>query len=580
MKESLNKTLLYFLQLTHADKPRVLNQLLETQYKKSYTNIFGSMGVALFHLFGVKGALFSSLVWCWFIAQCLLNIIRYKRLNDFAKTSTNSRNEMAWYQEILGIHILSGLLWGLTPFIFFDLNNEINLFVFFAVSFSVLASSVVLINLPAGYLVSSFLVMPMIGYAAFLIDNSWNLLTLLVLFYFVMMLFVSIESNRSMADAVTLRFKNEDLAKKLEASNLAKSKFLATASHDLRQPIQALSLLTAAANEHGQADKQTLHSMQRSIDNLNILFNSLLDVSKLDSGIIDVKPKKIDLKAFISGIHGEFHEITRHSTVKFNYFCPDNTFVYTDPTLTQRILINLITNALKYTSKGSVEIRVEKRESTAVINVTDTGTGIPKDKLEAIFEEFYQLNDEMNTAQKGMGLGLSIVKRLAEMQNYSIKASSALDKGSTFSFSIPLSNFGKKQSTDQLHEPSSFDASKHNILIIEDEPDILEAMALLLTKWKYNVFCASNSIQAKNYMQNTDLNISLLLSDYGLGEETSGVEICKSLVGEKKIPAIIITGSTLPEHIQNITQNDMLLITKPIIPGRLRVALESLLKQI
>lgn len=579
MIETINKLLTYFLHLTHADKPRVLNQLLETQYKKSYTNIIGSMGVAIFHLLGIDGALNSKLVWCWFLAQCMLSVLRYKRLNDFAKTSTDSRDGMAWYKEILNIHIISGLLWGITPFVFYNLNNEINLFVFFAVSFSVLASSVVLINLPAGYVISSFLVMPMLAYASYLIDDSWNLLTVLVLFYFVMMLYVSIESNRSMADAVVLRFKNEDLAKKLEASNHAKSKFLATASHDLRQPIQALSLLTAAANEQGQADVNTLHSMQRSIDNLNILFNSLLDVSKLDSGIIDVDPKDIDLYVFIKSIHEEFHEITRDTGIDFNFICPENVFVQTDPILTQRILINLITNALKYTNKGKVEIKAEKQESTVKITVLDTGSGIPLDKLETIFEEFYQLNNDKNTAQKGMGLGLSIVKRLADMQNYVVQAVSTLNVGSEFSFSIPLSAEPKdKEPSKAMQISSSFDPSVHNILVIEDEPDILEAMEILLKKWNYNVFCVTNSKQAKERMQDENFNISLILSDYGLGEDASGVEITKSLIADKDIPAIIITGSTLAEHIQDITQNNMLLITKPIIPGRLRVALENLLK--
>ena len=576
----LDRVLKSLLRLTHTDSPRVLYQILQTQYKKSYINIVGSLGVAFTLLFAVDGAYLYGVVWIWLLLHCALGLFRYFRLQKFNNSESDSKNNMYWYKEMLLIHIVSGLLWGLTPFVFFNVDSGSNIYILFAVTCSVMASSVVLIYLPAGYLVSSFFVLPLLSYAAFLLDNSFNLLSILILFYFVMMMVVSIESNRSVADAIVQRFINEDLVAQLEASNLAKSKFLATASHDLRQPIQALSLLTAAANETGNADRNTLNSMQRSIDNLNILFNSLLDVSNLDSGVIEIHPEAISMYDFLEEIQDQFSKAVHLDDLSIHLDCPKNIIAYTDPILTQRIIVNLISNALKFTSYGKVSISVEYDAEVATICIADTGAGIPENELEAIFREFYQLNNHSHTAQKGMGLGLSIVKRLVDLQNHRITVSSQLGEGSQFYLSLPIATSQQIQKNKpQKTTQSSFDASQYTLLVIENEPTILNAMELLLSKWGYKTLIAKNAHEAHEQTDNTK-HIDLIISDYGLDDTHSGIEISQHLKDKlkKEIPTIIITGSTDADHIQDIKQANNTLLTKPIVPGRLRIALEHLLK--
>jgi len=362
----------------------------------------------------------------------------------------------------------------------------------------------------------------------------------------------------------------KDARQEAEHANLAKSRFLATASHDLRQPLQTLNLLNGALRRtvHDEDCLDMLQQQEQALDAMSRLLNALLDISKLESGAIRVQPTDFGLAELFDEMRREFAGISATKGLRLSI---DATTlrVHSDPALIGQVLRNLLSNAVKYTRSGTVELRAAmSREDRVRIEVRDTGVGIQDDQLALIFDEFYQVGVSPNSTRDGYGLGLSIVQRIARLLDFRVDVSSSPGNGSRFAFDLPFAH----QSNGTVVDPrgSSADAAgpevaARRILLVEDEAGVRNAMRMLFKIEGFDVTTASTVADAVDLLE-ADGAFDLVITDYHLGENHTGTEVidaARRIVGAS-VRAILVTGDT-SSAVRGIASHTNLRITsKPI----------------
>ncbi len=409
-------------------------------------------------------------------------------------------------------------------------------------------------------------------------------------------LYAARTSYHMTATSIQIRFENMDLVRELElqketaerlraeaeAANQSKSRFLAAASHDLRQPVHALGMFAAAA-EHTSSDderKMILSRIAESVGSLAALFDSLLDVSRLDAGILQPQIKTVALAPMLRKLATEYAPEARGKQLQFRIRCPELT-VRTDPLLVERILRNLVTNALRYTNHGGILVACRKRGADARIEVWDTGIGIAAEKQSQVFEEFYQIGNPERDRRNGVGLGLAIVKRIAELLQHPLHLKSQIGKGSRFGIDVPLSTTVAKESGElapvaEDDETVLFGAV---VVIIDDEAEIVAALELLLKQWGCRVITADSRTQANEKLHADDLVPDFILSDYRLRENETGISVIQALrttYGDG-IPALLVSGDTAPERLRDAGASGLDVLHKPLNAELLKRALIKLL---
>jgi PAS domain S-box-containing protein len=367
-----------------------------------------------------------------------------------------------------------------------------------------------------------------------------------------------------------------------DRANLAKSRFLATASHDLRQPLQSLALLNGVLKRaRSQEDAaEALEQQELAISAMSRLLNALLDISKLESGAI--KPDITDFKvaALLEELCAEFAQVAASKGLQLIVEpCVEN--AYSDPALVGQALKNLISNAIKYTQEGRVRLRTEVRGGFVRIEVCDTGIGIANDQLGYIFDEFYQVGVATNTSRDGYGLGLSIVHRVAQLLGLRIEVKSEPGVGSTFALEVPAS----ERSSEAAHaRPKLVSASRsrplanRSLLLVEDDPGVRNATRMFLKAEGCRIATAASLEEAITRLRETR-DIDLLITDYHLDGGRTGTEViaaARAILGPE-LKAILVTGDT-SSVIRELQRDPNLRITsKPINAEELLGLMESLL---
>lgn len=365
----------------------------------------------------------------------------------------------------------------------------------------------------------------------------------------------------------------------------AQNRFMASASHDLRQPLHALGLYLTALKGHIDTDQGhlILSNIHRSTAALNQLLNSMLDLSKLDAGVVDVSYTHLSLNKVFNHLHQTFLPEANQQELALN-FQYSGLFVYSDQVLLERILGNLVSNALNYTDKGSVSISAVRLGQHALLTVSDTGPGIPKSEQEAVFNEYYQLNNPERDRGKGLGLGLSIVKRLTRLLDIELSIDSRLEQGTAFSLKIQLGSAEHAQVKDKKHLGDS-PVDRLNglsILVIDDEHDVREGMRTLLVQQKCEVVIADSSSNACDHIVANGWVPDLIIADYRLRDDQTGdkaIDLVREEINED-VPAMIITGDTSPARLREAAASGFPLLHKPVIAEDLLDAITSLLGDI
>lgn len=397
---------------------------------------------------------------------------------------------------------------------------------------------------------------------------------------------LAFKANQSFRQQVILRIRTEELAEDLagqkdiaERANLAKSSFLAAASHDLRQPVHALGLLAGALRGIAMPAEGSmlLDQIEASTNAMDGLFTALLDISRLDAGVVEVHRRPFALGPLLTRICRDHADDAKAKDIALILRRTVAT-VHSDPVLLGRILSNLISNAVRYTDHGRVVVGCRRRGPAVSIQVWDTGRGIPQDQQERVFQEYYQLGNAERDRTKGLGLGLAIVRRMTDLLDCKLTLRSHLGRGSCFELTVPMSRGASEPVEAQPMAPSGA-LARGLIVVIDDESAIQQAMASLLTGWGHDVVVAGSGDEAMQRLSSRPDRPDLLICDYRLREGETGIIVIERLRSEYNddIPAILITGDTAPDRLAEARASELILLHKPVSNSKLRAVIVNLM---
>ena len=522
----------------------------------------------------------------WYGAAGVLILLRWLTSRPYDPNKLTMSNYRFWLNLSLFWSFMGGVHWGLIPVFF--LTDEVTIYTLFT-SFILTGYTASAISTNAAYppaFVGFAFPASMMFAARFLYhgDDFHLAVGYMIVFFFAVSCLLSRSAKQTFLEARELNFKNMALMDELvvqkdaaEQATLSKDRFLAAASHDLRQPLHSAGLLLSALDQYVEHNdgKELLDDLHQSNEALNHSFNSLLDVSRLDAGVIEARPKHLWLKDLLAPLGKEYQIQATQKGLQLGFHIEANA-VHSDPILLERVLHNLISNAIAYTAAGSVTIRVKKLDGNLLrLTVSDTGLGIAAEELNEIFSEYYQINNPERDRNKGFGLGLAIVKRLCDILGIRIHISSQLGNGTTFALYLPL---GDESAARQKQQQtwSLANLSGTTVLVIDDDRGVTKSMERLLSSWGCRVLCAESEEQAVQAIVETDVEPDVIIADFRLREDKTGVEAVNRVFDElnQTIPSIIVTGDTSPDRLQKLRASGFPVLHKPVSPALLRSAIQ------
>lgn len=374
-----------------------------------------------------------------------------------------------------------------------------------------------------------------------------------------------------------LRSKKEEA----ETATRAKSRFLAAASHDLRQPIHALGMFVArlAQLPHDRETRHLIANLEASVRAMQDLLDALLDISRLDADAVRVQLQPVPLAPLFEQLRGALMPVATDKGLRLRVR-DSALWVQSDPTLLHRILLNLVSNALRYTGHGGVLVgcRRSRGGSHLWLEVWDTGVGIPAEHQQDIFREFYQIGNPERDRSKGLGLGLNIVDRTARLLGHELKLCSVPGHGTRFRLELPLAPAGDLQALMAAEQPQQLvDVRGLRILVIEDDRQSAQALRGLLDSWGC-VVAVVEGLQGALTVVDGGFVPDLVLSDFRLRAGESGMQTLQTLRTqlERPLPACLMSGDTDPELIQACRDAGLPLLHKPVRPAKLRTLIRRL----
>ncbi len=392
---------------------------------------------------------------------------------------------------------------------------------------------------------------------------------------------ILLEDRTKMLDRVTREMQSAE-ANRLVAEEAvkAKAKFLAAASHDLRQPLHAMGLFLDILNTRMVGDKEQhlVQQLKQSCAALNGLFNGCLDISRLDAGVIEREDENFHAAEFIETLSDEFRQQALEKNLDYRYQVDDSVLL-TDSMLLTRIVRNLVNNAINNTEQGQILIRCTKFENRVLLSVTDTGVGIPEQEQEQIFQEFHQLDTHQVRHGKGLGLGLAIVKRLCKLLDVDLALKSTPGQGACFSLSIAPGNRDDIINATKADSTPSLKGAR--VLIVDDDPSIRLGMEVLLQSYDCDVVSGSDVPTVLTILEECDMVPNVIVADYHLGSGVTGASAIEKirLALRAQIPAFLVTGDTSEECKRDAQKQSLLMLNKPVDSDVLLSTIASKLKQ-
>ncbi|MBD3641853.1 MAG: hybrid sensor histidine kinase/response regulator [Marinobacter sp.] len=518
----------------------------------------------------------------WWLLMAAFIGGRYLVSSAYQQSSVDVSQAGIWGQRMLFFSLSLGALWSVAILAFFVENSPPHqVFVItIAVTLGIGSISAGTHWLPLYYgygvpiLLSLVIRLLLVGTLPYMALAAMMMLALLASVVFARKL------NSIVRSEMRLRHETAELARQLrlksreaEEAVYAKSRVLAAASHDLRQPLHALSLFFDALKEPQPEQEQVriFNRIDSSIESLRKLFDGLFDMSRLDANVVRPEISHFDIRECLEDLCEEYRKEAGKRGLQLKLRAC-SCVIESDRALLERILRNLISNALRYTDSGTVLIAARKRRRSVLIQVWDTGIGIPYDSQEKAFSEFGRLQSASGRREKGLGFGLAIVRRLCELMRYPLSMQSRVGRGTVLSFQVPKGNPARMPDRTSAAPPPSWHNPGHRILVIDDDSSILSAMNTLLSSWGFEVVVAENYDDALRRLKTGPENLDLILSDLSLNGPDNGIEVVRKLrtLCDRRIPAMLISGTTNPDHLNLAETSGLRLIHKPISPTRLR----------
>jgi len=493
--------------------------------------------------------------------------------------------------------LVNGALWGFAAWLFYPYGNGPQQIALVLVVYTFCVASVpILAPQFALFIVFVMLIfVPAIAAVAALhLRESWQLAVVMTV-ALGMIVVLGRNYRASFDSVIALKLRTEMLAEQLraekavaeaarqeaEVANRAKTQFFTAASHDLRQPLHAMGLFAEALRQrtHEPEVAQLVNSINESVDALEGLFSELLDITRIDSGGVEVNPQSFSVADIFRKLRLHYEPTAFEKGLGLR-FRGSKHIALADPLLVERILRNLLSNAIRYTVDGSVLVSARRVGEIVRLQVWDTGQGIGEEERVRVFEEFYQVPGTPTAAlgehKKGLGLGLAIVKRLAQLMQAPISLRSQLGRGSVFTLDLPV---GKTPRPGQREQPGKgplgLTLDGRLIVIVEDEPAVREGLEVLLRGWGAAIQPFDSVAATRAWAEASDPKVvrpSLVIADYRLEHGETGVaaiDLLRQRFGHA-LPAIVVTGSSMTGHDKEALEHDFHLLIKPVLPNKLR----------
>lgn len=405
---------------------------------------------------------------------------------------------------------------------------------------------------------------------------------LLTVLYGGVLLRLAYQAFRLFRESFEIRLKHVELNRRLTTAldesriaNAAKTRFLAVASHDLRQPVHALALFSSSLSRRklDERTKEISQHIETAIETLSSQLDALLDISRLDAGIVKANPTSFELDRLLQRLREQFAPLAEEKGLALTISCPPRFVVSTDATLLEQVVSNLLGNAVKYTDVGSISVVVTSEGNRALLTIKDTGRGIPIEAQAHVFEEFYQVDNPGHDRSRGLGLGLAITKRLVELLDLKLTMSSAVDVGTAFTLALECA----PARADAPLAPPPVDVTLDRIraLVIDDQTEIREGMRLLLEDLGCDVDLADGAEEGVRLAKNARPDV--VLCDFRLRGEEDGLSAIMQLRAlYPGLPAAVVTGDSAPERLRDADAAGVRLLHKPVRPDTLAAAIQEL----
>lgn len=552
-----------------------------------------SLMLAMYGPLAPRGAM---LAWSGVLAALLAvrfaHYLRFRR-NPDADDATLRRWRRSWKALVL----LQAACWAVAVWLFWHLGTPYHRTALMLVIFSLGLASVQLLATQQRLYIAFVCLLLVPAIVRIATDTTqpwhWQLAGILVL-QFIALLVMGRVQRSALDQVIRLKAHSETLAAQLrsemgvsesarraaEAASRAKTQFFAAASHDLRQPLHAMGLFAEALRQraHDPEVAALVNSINESVDALEGLFGELLDITRIDTGGVDVNPAPVAMRELFARLRLHFEPTAFEKGLALG-FHGQRHVAHADPVLLERILRNLVSNAIRYCDDGGVLVSCRPRDGKLLLQVWDSGIGISESSLPRIFDEFYQVQSQRPLEahqRKGLGLGLAIVARLAALMEAPITVRSRVGHGTVFSFEVPPGKAVRalEPQAARPQVPLGLTLQGRLLLVVEDETAVREGLVVLLKAWGASVVDFDTVAALQGWLASGPAEApDLLLVDYRLPQGRTGLDALATVRAHwpaRRLPAIVITGSTIGGHEDEAAEHDFHLLIKPVLPNKLR----------
>ena len=558
-------------------------------------NLFGIVLIAAFY-----GPLADPLrIWGWLGVISVLWLVRLGHYLRFRRQRNTGLEALrVWRRSWWALVLCMGAMWGLASWLFWGLGSPFHKVALLLIVFTYCLASVQLLATQGTVFMAfiSLVLTPTIVRVASDTEQPFHLqLAVVLTLMFCITVLMARTYSSALGQAISLKSRTDELALKLrtekvvaeearraaEAANRAKTQFFAAASHDLRQPLHAMGLFAEALRQrsHDPEVASLVNSINESVDALEGLFSELLDITRIDTGGVDVNPAPVRLREVFARLRLHFEPTAFEKGLMLS-FHGEHRVAHTDPVLLERVLRNLVSNAIRYSDDGGVLVSCRPRQGKLLVQVWDSGIGISEANLPRIFDEFFQAQSNRPLEahhRKGLGLGLAIVKRLAALMDAPLTVRSRPGHGTVFSLEVPVGKAPRPAEaglSTGTKAPLGLTLQGRAFVVVEDEMAVREGLVVVLKAWGASVVAFDTVDAVQQWLlQSPAEQPDLLLVDYRLPQGRTGIDalgLIRAHWPAAKLPAIVITGSSLGGHEDEALTQDYHLLIKPVLPNKLR----------
>jgi signal transduction histidine kinase len=566
---------------------KIRAEQIRTVYLHSPTTTGGSLVAGAFLVWVAWDKVSIGVIIAWSAALLLHQAVRVYHYRAFLRANPGPEEAERWGRLYVLAALIAGAIWGSSGIFFYIPGSMPELTYLALILFGIVSLTIPSISIfaPAFYPLVVMVLTPFLLRTAFSGSKHEIALAIPLAIALGMGMLFGRKINLLVHESIRRRFETVELVEALsrqkeiaeaaraqaEAANRSKTQFFAAANHDLRQPLHALGLMATALSELVREPDvvKLVGSISASVEALEGLFNEVLDMSKIDAGTVKAEIGEFALGPLLDRLRRDFAPEAAEKGLRLRVR-PCRAHVRSDPVLLERILRNLIANAIRYASRGGVLVGARRRAGRLSLEVWDTGVGIPESERGRVFEEFYQVE---RSSRKGLGLGLAIVQRLCGLLGLYVRVDSRPGRGSVFRFDVPIAfaQSARASAGAPAARPAHEFAGKL-IVVVDDEKPIVDGMRVLLGGWGAEVIGSATGDDVLPELERLERLPDLVIVDYRLADGRLGTDLIDGLRDalDPEIPAIVVTGSSTPELAQRINARGDQLLLKPVLPAKLR----------